>query len=72
MDEIILFSYGSNVIFVIVAAVVIWALLRLFDHLNDDKWSDARRKIHTDARACAHYYGMRILGFCILVGLLLS
>lgn len=63
------------VVLAVLAVASAWGLSRLMDRANRHavgQWEHVLSVIHSDAKACAVYYGARWVGICILVGWLFS
>lgn len=72
MNQVLLTSIGLQLVTAIIALLVIWGMFRLLDRGMGHPFADAVEKMYENPMAVALYYGLRFLGACILIGLLLS
>lgn len=72
MGEVIATSSALTLMWAILAMAMVWGLLRLFDRVSGFDPKETLRGIRNHEMAAAVYLGMRFLGACLLVGLVLS
>lgn len=72
MTEVMITSGLYRLVFAVVAILSLFLLLRLLDHLSGTTFRLTFKRITYDPRSAALYFGLRFLGACILLGLLLS
>lgn len=72
MTEILATSIIMRAIIALIALVVIWGLFRALDHASGHPFKEAVEKMYESPLALAIYYGLRFVGGCVLIGLLLS
>lgn len=73
MSEVLMISTGLNLVFAIVAVVVLVCLLRWFDKQAGVGFSEWITAVFNDnPKALAIYYGLRFLGVCMLVGAIIQ
>ena len=67
-------SLALNLAFAVAAVLVWWGSLRWLDHVRGrfKQEGGPLSIIHRDPRAAADYYGKRLIGAAIVVGLVLS
>lgn len=73
MQEMLVAGSVNRIVFALLALVMIWLLLRLFDRMSGVKFKRVmHERISTDAAASAWYFGLRFVGACYLVGSVIS
>jgi len=72
MSEVIITSMAIKVAMAFMALLVIWGLFRLLDRSTGLPFYKAMEIMYENPVALAVYYGLRFLGACFLIGLLLS
>lgn len=73
MTDVVMISTALNLVFAIVAVVVLVCLLRWFDKQAGVGFSEWIKAVSNDnPKALAVYYGLRFLGVCLLVGAIIQ
>ena len=72
MGEVILTSIVVKLLTALAALLIVWGMFRLLDKGTGHPFSEAMEKMYESPLAVAAYYGLRFVGACLLVGLLLS
>lgn len=71
--QIWLLSKTLVVLFAFIAIALVFLCLQKLDRLNGTNWAeDIGQQFETDAKAAAHYYGLRFAAVCISLAILLS
>ena len=72
MAGITLFSFITSLIYSLSALYFLYKGLRWLDKKNVGDFQKAIMKIREESNASAIYYGMRWLGACLLIGMVMS
>lgn len=70
MLTLFMLKLGMGLVAFIVFLLYQFILLRFFDKLLNVDFKAAFDLIETDPKAMSHYYGLRFLGTCIALGLI--
>lgn len=70
MLTLFMLKLGMGLVAFIVFLLYQFLLLRFFDKLLNVDFKAAFDLIETDPKAMSHYYGLRFLGTCIALGLI--
>lgn len=72
MAEFMVSGFILRLIVVVIALVVVWAVLRVLDRLTGVRFVSVYHAMATNPLGLGLYLGLRFIGACLLVGLLLS
>ena len=72
MTEFMVSGLILRLIVVVIALVVVWAVLRVLDRLTGVRFVSVYQAVATNPLGLGLYLGLRFIGACVLVGLLLS
>ncbi|MCW8918954.1 MAG: hypothetical protein OQL08_09095 [Gammaproteobacteria bacterium] len=72
MTEVIVTSTSLTLFMAFIALFLVWMLLRLLDISQGRDIHLTLNRIHDDPRSAALYLGLRFMGACLLVGLVIS
>lgn len=70
MFTLFMLKLGMGLVAFVVFLLCQFILLRVFDKLLDVNFKKAFDRIEQDPKAMSHYYGLRFLGSCIALGLI--
>ena len=70
MLTLFMLKLGMGLVAFVVFLLCQFILLRVFDRLLEVNFKEAFNLIETDPKAMSHYYGLRFLGSCIALGLI--
>ena len=70
MQEVIITSSLVNIAMALISFLMVWGMLRVLDKLSGMNFRE--RVGRMDDQSFAIYAGLRLLAFCILVGLAIS
>ena len=73
MTEFTLYTVVMNLIYGLMALLALFGVLRLFDKLIGIRFADMWKEITNDNNtAVAAYLGLRFIGCCLLIGLVIA
>ena len=72
MSDVFAISQVTKGAWALVAFIMVFGLLRLSDYVIKLDFNKVVEGMENDPKAAALYLGLRVLGACILVGLLFS
>lgn len=72
MIDVIMTSSGLTLLFALVAILAAWGMLRWLDVIAGVNFKTTIREVCRNEHSAALYFGLRFLGVCILLGLVLS
>lgn len=72
MNEVILTSWLMTVSYAALAVVGGWWLLRLLDRIGGVNFKETVGRITSEPLSAAIYFGLRFLGVCLLLGMVIS
>ena len=70
MLTLFMLKLGMGLVAFVVFLLCQFILLRVFDRLLEVTFKEAFNLIESDPKAMSHYYGLRFLGSCIALGLI--
>jgi hypothetical protein len=72
MEDVLFWSFATRSLWAALAVLLLWGLLRLWNHLTGDSFDYAFKEIVNDPPAAAVYFGLRFVGIALLVGMVLG
>jgi hypothetical protein len=72
LTEILTVSQSLKLMWALIACVAVFAVLRLRDRLIGVDFKAVARRIQANPLASALYYGLSVIGVCLLIGLLMG
>ncbi len=72
MTEVLVTSSAMTVTFALVAIIMGWFLLRWLDRMGGVVFEQTVKGICDEPVAAALYFGLRFVGVCVLLGMVIS
>lgn len=72
LTGILTVSQSLKLLWALIACAAVFAVLRLRDRLIGVDFRDVAGRIKADPLAAALYYGLSVIGVCLLLGLLMG
>ena len=71
LSEVALAGAAQSLVLAICALFLVWLMLRVLDKLAGRPFGEIYEVITLDAKASALYFGLRFVGACALVGMVI-
>ena len=71
LSEVALTGAAQSLVLAICALFLVWLMLRVLDKLAGRPFGEVYETITRDAKASALYFGLRFVGACTLVGMVI-